>query len=65
MAFRKIFKKPDKEKEKKLKEEINSLGGLENKDIPAMIFSAYIVFIPIALGMLLLIYLLARLFLRT
>jgi len=65
MAFRKIFKKPDKEKEKKLKEEIDASGGLENKDIPAMIFSAYIVFIPIALGLLLLIYLLARLFLRT
>ncbi len=64
MAFRKIFKKPDKEKEKKLKEEIEALGGLENRDILAMIFSAYIVFIPIALGLLLLIYLLARLFLR-
>ena len=65
MAFRKIFKKTDKEKEKKLKEEIEASGGLEKPDIPAMIFSAYIVFIPIALGLLLLIYIIARLFLRT
>lgn len=65
MSFRKIFKKPNKETEKKLRDDIEKSGGLEKKDIPAMIFSAYIVFIPIALGFLLLIYLFARLFLRT
>lgn len=65
MSFRKIFKKPDKKAEEKLREDIETSGGLEKKDIPAMILSAYIVFLPIALGMLLLIYLVARLFLRT
>ena len=64
MAFRKIFKKPDKEKERKLREDIESSGGLDKKDIPAMIFSAYLVILPIAILMLLLIYLAARLFLR-
>lgn len=65
MSFRKIFKKPNKETEEKLREEIENSGGLDKKDIPAMIFSAYLVILPIALGMLLLIYLAARLFLRT
>lgn len=61
--FRKVFKKPDKEAEKKLREEIEKSGGVDKKDIAAMIFSAYAVFIPVALGLLLLIYLFARLFL--
>lgn len=61
--FKKIFKKPDKEKQKKLREDIESGGGLEKKDLPAMILSAYLVIIPVALIALLLIYFAARLFL--
>ncbi len=61
--FKKIFKKPDKEAEKKLRDEIEKAGGVEKKDVAAMIFSAYLVFIPIVLGLLLLIYLIAWAFL--
>ena len=57
-------KKPDLEKEEKLREEIYNEGGLEKKDLPALIFSAYLVFIPIALVLLLLLCLLGWLFLR-
>ena len=62
MRLNKIFKKPDPEAEKKLRDEIEAGGGVENKDIAAMIFSAYLVFIPAALGVLLLIYFIMRLF---
>ena len=62
--FRKIIKKPDPEKEEQLRREINEAGGLEKKDLPAMIISAYLVIIPIAVGVLLLMYFLARLILR-
>ena len=62
MRWRRIFKKPDKEAEKRLREELEREGGVEKKDIPAMILSAYLVFIPIALGLLLLLYLLVKLF---
>lgn len=61
--FKRIFKKPDKDNEEKLREEIESEGGLEKKDIPALIISAYLLIIPIALVTLLLLYLVARLFL--
>ena len=62
--FRKIIKKPDPEKEEQLRREINEAGGLEKKDIPAMIISAYLVIIPIVVGVLLLMYFLAKLILR-
>lgn len=62
--FRKIIKKPDPEKEEKLRQEIHENGGLEKKDLPAMILSAYLVIIPIALAALLVMYFLARLILR-
>ena len=61
---RKAIKKPDKEAEEKLRREINEAGGVSGKDIFAMILSAYAVFIPVALVLLGLIYLVARLFLR-
>lgn len=62
MFFHKKLKKPDPEAEERLNKQINDEGGIGGKDLFAMIMSAYIVIIPIALGFLLLIYLLARLF---
>ena len=60
----KLIKKPDKEKEKELREQIEKEGGLEKGDMPAMIISAFLVFIPVAALALGLIILLAWLFLR-
>ncbi|MBP3370827.1 MAG: hypothetical protein J6L85_08750 [Clostridia bacterium] len=62
--FKRIFKKPDRENEEKLREEIEDEGGLEKKDLPALILSAYMLIIPIALVALLLFYLAAKLFFR-
>ncbi len=62
MLFKKIFKKPDKEAEQRLKRELEEAGGVEKKDIGAMILSAYLVFIPIILGLLLLIAFFAWMF---
>ena len=53
----------DPEKEQNLRDEIEENGGLEKKDMLAMIFSAYLVFLPLAIGVLLVIALLAFLFL--
>ena len=55
--------KPDKNAEKNLNQEIEENGGLEKKDLPAMIISAYLVFLPIVIGLFLLIALVAWLFL--
>ena len=44
-----ILKKPDKQKEEDLRKSIEEEGGLEKKDLPAMIFSAYVVILPICL----------------
>lgn len=60
----KLFKKPDKEKEKNLREQIEAEGGLEKNDMPAMVISAFLVFLPVAAVALGLIVLLAWLFLR-
>lgn len=60
----KLIKKPDKEKEKELRDQIEAEGGLEKNDMPAMIISAFLVFIPVAAAALGLIVLLAWLFLR-
>lgn len=60
----KVIKKPDKEKEKDLHKQIDEEGGLEKKDMPAMIVSAFLVFLPVAAIALGLIVLLAWLFLR-
>ena len=59
MFFSKRLKKPDPKKELELHEEIEKDGGLEKKDIPAMIISAFLVFLPISLGILLVLGLLA------
>ena len=60
----KLLKKPNKEKEEKLREDIEKSGGLEKKDMLAMILSAYIVIIPIVAVLLFLLWLLIRLFFR-
>ena len=49
----KLIKKPNKE-EKQLREDIENMGGLEKKDVPAMILSAMLVILPVALLALLL-----------
>ena len=41
----KLFKKPNKDAEKKLREDIASEGGLEKGDVPAMIISAFLVIV--------------------
>ena len=61
--IKRVFKKPDKEKEQELNKNIHEYG-LEKKDLPAMILSAYIVFIPIALIVLGLFALIAWIFVR-
>ena len=60
----KIIKKPDPKKEEELRADIERAGGVGKKDGFAMIFSAYLVFIPIALFVLGIIALIAWLFLR-
>lgn len=59
--LRRVFKKPDKEQELKRKQELESVE-LEKGDLPAMVLSAYLVFIPIALLVLGVIALVAFLF---
>lgn len=60
--FSKFFRKPDVEKEKKLLEELDAAGGVEKKDVPAMIFSAYLVIIPVVAVIFLLFCLIAWMF---
>ncbi len=55
--FSKIFRKIDPDKEKKFKEELENEGGVEKKDIPAMILSAYLVILLPILGIFLAFYL--------
>lgn len=62
--FKRIFGKVDKSKEEEIRNEIDEYGGIEKKDLPAMIISAYIVIIPIALLVLSVMALLAWLFVR-
>ena len=61
MLFGKLkgLKKPDPEKEQALRDEIKQDGGLEKGDMKAMILSALLVFMPIAIGLFLLIALFA------
>ncbi len=48
MLFRRL-KKFDPEKERELRNEIEANGGLEKGDMPAMLISAFLVFVPAAL----------------
>ena len=59
--FRKL-KKYDPEVERKLREDIEEAGGLEKNDVKAMIISAFLVIMPIALIILGLFGLMAFLF---
>ena len=50
MLFDKKHRKRfDPEAEERLRNEIEENGGLEKKDLPAMLLSAYLVFLPIVL----------------
>ena len=44
----KKLKKPDPKAEQRLRNEIEEYGGLEKTDLPAMIISAMLTFIPVA-----------------
>ena len=62
MAFekwKKAFKKPDKEAEQQLREDIANEGGLDKKDVPAMLLSAFFVIFPVAVVALLVLCLVA------
>ena len=59
--FKKL-KKYDPEAERKLREDIEAVGGLEKNDVKAMIISAFLVIMPIALIILGLFGLMAFLF---
>lgn len=52
MIFKRL-KKPDPEVERKLRNEIEEYGGLEKKDLPAMLISAFLVIMPVAIAALL------------
>ena len=57
MAFEKwkrAFRKPNKQAEQKLRDDIEQEGGLEKGDLPAMLISAFLVIFPVAVGVLLL-----------
>ncbi|MBE6557843.1 MAG: hypothetical protein E7661_02375 [Ruminococcaceae bacterium] len=59
---RKLLKKPNKEAEQELRNQIEAEGGLEKNDIPAMVLSAFLVIVPAVLGALLVVVLLCFLF---
>lgn len=64
MLFDKLkkLKKPDPEKEQKLRDEIEEMGGLDKKDVPALLLSAFLVILPVVVVVLGLFCLLAFLF---
>ena len=61
--FSKVFRKIDPEKEKKLREDKEKEGGVDKKDIRAMIFSAYLVILLPVIGIFMLFSLVAWAFL--
>lgn len=65
MLIRRLRKlrKFDPERERELRDGIEAAGGLEKNDLKAMILSALLVIMPVALGILLLFALVAWLFL--
>ena len=59
--IKKILKfNPDREKE--LRNEIEENGGIEKKDMSAMVLSAYLTIMPVVIGILLLFALIAYLY---
>lgn len=61
MFFRRKLKEPDPEAEQQLRDQIKAEGGLEKKDMPAMIIAAFLVILPVAIAALLAIVLFALL----
>lgn len=61
MIFKRL-KKPDPEAEQRLRNEIEENGGLEKKDLPAMLIAAFLVIMPVAIVALLVMVLFAWLF---
>lgn len=66
MFFNKFkrIKKYDPEAERKLREEIESEGGLEKNDMKAMIISALLVILPVILVIIALFVLMAWMFIQ-
>ena len=62
MIFKRL-RKPDLQKEQTLRDTIENEGGLEKKDLPAMILSALLVIMPVAVLALLVLVLAIWLFL--
>jgi hypothetical protein len=62
MIFKRL-KKPDPQKEQTLRDAIENEGGLDKKDMPAMILSALLVIMPVAIVVLLVMVLAIWLFL--
>ena len=62
MIFKRL-KKPDLQKEQTLRDAIENEGGLDKKDVPAMILSALLVIMPVAIVALLVMVLAIWLFL--
>ena len=54
MIFKRL-KKPDPEAEQKLRDDIEAYGGLEKNDVLAMIISAMLMILPVAVIFLLVI----------
>lgn len=52
--LKRVLKKDSEKKQADLREDIKNEGGLEKKDIPAMLISAYLIIIPICLVVLIL-----------
>ena len=48
MIFKRL-KKPDLQNEQTLRDAIENEGGLDKKDVPAMILSALLVIMPVAI----------------
>ena len=61
MLFRKRLKPDDPEKRDRLREQIEQEGGPEKHDFLAMVLSALLILVPVAVGVLLLVWLLAAL----
>lgn len=62
MLFKHRLPKPDPEAEEKFREEVYEHGGFEKSDVLAMILSAFIVIVPVALIVLALMCVVAFLF---
>ena len=62
MLFGKKLKKFDPQKEQALRDEIEANGGLEKNDFAAMVISAFLMLLPVAAIMLIILAVFAVLF---